>query len=265
MDLGLDGRIAVVSGSSKGIGRAVARALAAEGSHVLMTARGAEALEEAAEEVRALGGGRVEAIAADMTTEEGVDRVVRAAQERLGPVDIAVTNVAGPKSERFDTVGDEAYLDAYRAMVLSVVWTARRVLPHMREQRWGRIVNIGSDCVKDVHRELPLVLANVTRAASLGLLKTLSDDVAADGITVNNIGVGGILTENRISYHQRFAASRGVEVGDVANANADHIPVGRFGEPDELAAVVAFLCSEQAAYVTGETVAVNGGRSRSLL
>jgi 3-oxoacyl-[acyl-carrier protein] reductase len=265
VDLGLDGRTAIVSGSSKGIGRAVARALAVEGCHVLMTARGEEALAEAAAEVATLGSGRVEAVAADMTTEDGVDRVVKAAQERLGPVDIAVTNVAGPKSERFDTIDDEAYLDAYRALVLSVVWTARRVVPGMRERQWGRIVNIGSDCVKDVHRELPLVLANVNRAAALGLLKSLSDDVAGDGITVNNIGVGGILTENRITYHQGFAARQGLDVADVANANADHIPVGRFGDPDELAAVVAFLCSRQAAYVTGETVAVNGGRSRSLI
>jgi len=265
MDLGIAGKTAIVSGSSKGIGRAVATALAAEGCNVMMTARGREALEESAAGVRALGAGAVDAVAADMTTEAGVDRVVQTCRERFGPVDIAVSNVAGPKSLRFEGTDDEAFMDAYRAMVMSVVWLARRILPDMRERGWGRIVNIGSDCVKDVHREVPLLLANVNRAAALGLLKTLADEVAADGVTVNNIGVGGILTENRITFHQQFAESQGVDVADVQNANAEHIPVGRFGEPAELAAVVTFLCSTQSSYVTGETIAVNGGRSRTLL
>lgn len=265
MDLGIAGKSAVVSGSSKGIGRAVATALAAEGCNVVMTARGEDRLAAAADDVRAVAVGGVHAVAADMTTEEGVDRVVAACRAEFGPVDIAVSNVAGPKSLGFDGTDDEEFHGAYRSLVMSFVWLARRVVPEMRERRWGRIVNIGSDSVRNVHREVPLVLANVGRAAALGLLKTLSDEVAADGITVNNIGVGGILTDNRISFHEQFARSRGVDVAHVQNANASHIPVGRFGDPSELAAVVAFLCSTQAAYVTGETIAVNGGRSRTLL
>lgn len=265
MELGIKGKTAVVSGASRGIGFAVASTLAAEGCNVFMTARGEETLSVAAEEVAALGAGPVGWLAADMTTEEGVDEVVSACRERFGSAAIAVPNVAGPKSEHFDTIGDEAYLDAYRAMVLSVVWLARRVLPDMRANGWGRIVNIGSDCVREVHRELPLVLANVTRAASLGLLKTLSDEVAGEGITVNNIATGGILTENRITYHERYAAEHGLDVSEIENAGAGHIPVQRFGDPAELAAVVAFLCSDQAAFVTGETIGVNGGRNRRLL
>ncbi|MET0145308.1 MAG: SDR family oxidoreductase [Ilumatobacteraceae bacterium] len=264
MDLGLAGRTAIVSGSSKGIGRAVATALAAEGCNVCMTARGRDALDDAAGSVRALDRGRVVAVAADMTTEEGVERVVDTCRTELGPVDIAVTNVAGPKSLGFAATGDQAFVDAYRDMVLSVVWMVRRVLPDMRGSGWGRIVNIGSDCIKDVHREVPLLLANVNRAASVGLLKTLADELGPDGITVNNIAVGAILTENRITFHQRFAAEQGKDVADVQNANTEHIPVGRFGDPAELAAVVGFLCSDQAAFVTGETIAVNGGRSRTL-
>jgi len=265
VDLGITGKSAIVSGSSKGIGRAVAQALAAEGCNVLMTARGEADLATAADEVRGQARGDVHHVAADMTAQEDVDRVVDVGLRRYGAVDIAISNVAGPKSLGFEGTDDQAYVDAYRSMVLSVVWLARGVLPSMRSAGWGRIVNIGSDCVKDVHREVPLLLANITRAASLGLLKTLSDEVAPDGITVNNIGVGGILTENRITFHERFAASRGIDVADVQNANADHIPVGRFGDPSELAATVVFLCSTQAAFITGETVAVNGGRSRTLL
>jgi 3-oxoacyl-[acyl-carrier protein] reductase len=265
VDLGIGGKSAIVSGSSKGIGRAVATALAAEGCNVVMVARGEAELVDAAAAVREVARGDVHHVVADMTVRDDVDRVVRAGADRFGRIDIAVSNVAGPKSLGFEGTDDEAYVDAYRAMVLSVVWLARGVLPHMRAAGWGRLVNIGSDCVKDVHREVPLLLANVTRAASLGLLKTLSDEVARDGITVNNIAVGAILTENRITFHERFAASQGLDVADVQNANTDHIPVGRFGDPSELAAAVLFLCSEQAAFITGETVAVNGGRSRTLL
>jgi 3-oxoacyl-[acyl-carrier protein] reductase len=265
VELGIVGKVAIVSGSSRGIGRAVAEAMAVEGCHVLMTARGETDLTVAATEVRALATSEVAHVAADMTDATEVARVVSACVERFGTVDIAVSNVAGPKSLGFDGTDDQAYVDAYRDMVLSVVWLARGVLPHMRSAGWGRLVNIGSDCVKDVHREVPLLLANVTRAASLGLLKTLADEVAGDGITVNNIAVGAILTQNRIRFHEQFAASRGLDVADVQNANADHIPVGRFGEPSELAAAVLFLCSRQAAFITGETLAVNGGRSRSLL
>jgi 3-oxoacyl-[acyl-carrier protein] reductase len=265
MDLNIGARTAIVSGSSRGIGRAVARVLAAEGCNVMMTARGEEALSVAADEIAESEPGDVAWTAADMTTEDGVDLVVEACRQRFGPPHIAVTNVAGPKSLGFEGTDDQAFLDAYRSMVLSVVWLTRRVLPDMRAGSWGRIVNIGSDCVKDIHREVPLLLANVNRAASLGLLKTLADDVAGDGVTVNNIAVGAILTENRITFHEKFAADRGLDVADVNNANTEHIPVGRFGDPAELAAVVAFLCSDAAAFVTGETIAVNGGRSRSLM
>jgi 3-oxoacyl-[acyl-carrier protein] reductase len=265
VNLGIAGKVAVVSGASKGIGRAVAGALAAEGVRLVVSARTKEVLDAVAEDLRMRHGGEITAVPADMATEEGVASVVRAATETYGGVDIAVSNVAGPKALGFDETDDEAFLDAFRSMVMSVAWLARGVVPGMKERRWGRLVNIGSDCAIEIHRELPLLLANTTRPAALGFHKSLADEVGPFGITVNTIAVGAILTENRISFHERFAAERGVEVAAVQNANAEHIPVRRFGTPEELAAVVAFLCSQQAAFVTGEIIAVDGGRTRTLL
>ena len=265
MDLGITGKVAVVSGASRGIGRAVAETLSAEGARVVMAARTPETLAAAAAQVRQRTGGDVLPVTAEMTSEAGVSAVVNAALQAFGQVDIAVSNVAGPKALGFGEASDRAFADAFGDMVMSAVWLARAVVPGMKERRWGRLVNIGSDCVREVHREVPLLLANTTRPAALGLYKSLADELGPFGITVNTIAVGAILTENRIGFHERFARSAGLTVADVRNANAEHIPVGRFGEPAELAAVVAFLCSRQAAFVTGEAIAVDGGRTRGLL
>jgi 3-oxoacyl-[acyl-carrier protein] reductase len=264
VDLGIRGKVAVVSGASKGIGRSVASILAREGARVVMSARRADILEAAAGAIRDETGAEVVAVAADMTTEAGVTAVLDAAGS-LGPVQIAVSNVDGPKALGFEATPDEAFYDAYRCMVMSAVWLVRGVIPAMKRLRWGRIVNIGSDCAIEVHREVPLVLANVTRPAALGLHKTLADELAPFGITVNMIAVGGTLTENRITFMDRFAAEHHTTIEEVATANTRHIPLGRFGTPDEVAAAAVFLCSEPAGFVTGEIVAVDGGRTRTLL
>ena len=219
MDLGITGKV-IVSGSSKGIGRAVAQALAAEGCNVLMTARGEADLAAAADEVRGQARGDVHHVAADMTTQEDVDRWSTSASAVTGAVDIAIRNVAGPKSLGFEGTDDQAYIDAYRSMVLSVVWLAR-VLPSMRSAGWVGIVNIGSDDVKDVHREVPLLLANITRARVTRSAEDPVRRVAPDGgsapsttsgSAVNSVGefYSVALTNN---YQQADTGTKMIHIG----------------------------------------------------
>lgn len=264
MDLGIADKVAVVSGGSKGIGRAIAEELAQEGVRVVATARGADALEATVEGIRAAGG-TATGVQADMTQKADIARVVHTAEQTYGGVDIAVFNVYGPTSGRYDEVTDEALSTAYNDMVLALHWLTQSVLPGMRERGWGRLLTVGSNSSKEVHRDLPLFTANATRVAAVAFNKTLSAEVGADGITVNTLGTGGFLTERYTSYMQKEAASRGQEFDALASMQRSDVPVGRMGYPQEIAAVAAFLCSTRASYVTGQFVVVDGGLVRTLL
>jgi 3-oxoacyl-[acyl-carrier protein] reductase len=266
MDLGIAGKVAVVSGASKGIGRAIAQRLAREDVRVVLAARGEDALNEAVAGI-ANDGGTALGVAADMTTADGVARVVDAARDAFGPVDIAVSNVYPPHTYGFDVTSDDDFLDAYQAIVMSIVHLARAVLPAMKQRGWGRLVNVGSFCMKEPHRELPLVLSNTVRPAALGLNKTLSHEVGPYGITVNTLGTGGFLTGRAKEQHDR-------QLGRVlsweeweAHINEDvkdRYSIPRIGKPEEMAATCAFLCSEHAAFITGQLITVDGGYTRGL-
>jgi 3-oxoacyl-[acyl-carrier protein] reductase len=258
MDLGISGKTALVSGGSKGIGRAISQALGAEGCRVVVTARGEQAVDDTVATIRAAGG-TAAGIPADFTRKEEIERVVEEATATFEAPDIAVFNVYGPVVQGFDAASDDDFLSAYNDMVMSLIWMVRAVVPAMKEKDWGRLVTIGSTCVKQPHRELPLVTANTTRVAAVGLNKTLSADLGPFGITVNTLATGGFATERFDSYMRKRAEDAGQTYDPEAARRRPQTPVGRLGHPEEMAAVVAFLCSTSASYITGQTITVDGG------
>lgn len=263
MDLGLEGRVAIVAAASKGLGRAVAEALAAEGARLLICARGREALEAARNTIDAIGDAEVSAIEADVSTVDGIERVHAAALEHFGRVDILVNNAGGPPSGPFESHGWDAWEKAVQLNLRSTVELTRRVLPGMRERKWGRILNVTSIAVKQPVDGL--ILSNSIRAAVTGWARTLANEVAADGVTVNNVMPGYTRTERVQQLNAATASREGIDVLEVQRRLESQIPMRRMGEPREFAALVAFLASERASYITAQSIAVDGGWIRALL
>lgn len=263
MDLGIAGRGALVTGASSGLGLASARALAGAGARVLLVSRSAERLQQAATTIHAATGQAPEFLAADLTDLDAIPGVVAAARERLGPIDILVTNAGGPPAGAFEDSTRAAFDLAYRLTLMSAVELVRAVLPDMKPRRWGRIVAITSTSVKQPIDGL--LLSNVFRAGLTGFLKTLSREVGGFGITVNSVAPGYTETDRLMELGQRSAATRGESIEAVYAGWASATALRRLGEPDEIGAAVAWLCSERAAFITGQVMVVDGGRSAGLL
>ena len=263
MDLGLKDRVALVAASSKGLGKACALELAREGARVVICGREPASLSAAAGEIASATGTDVLPLEADLTDAAQIRRLVDGALERLGRIDILVTNNGGPPAGFFDDFDDEAWLAAHQLTLLSAVRLIRAVLPAMRARKWGRIINITSVSVKQPIDNL--LLSNVYRPGVTGLAKTLSAQVAADGVTVNNVAPGYTRTGRVLELARARAASGAQTVEAVLADRAANIPMRRMGEPGELAALVAFLASERAGYITGATIQVDGGYVASLL
>jgi 3-oxoacyl-[acyl-carrier protein] reductase len=261
MDLGLSGRTAVVGGSSKGLGKASALALAAEGARVTICARTKADLDEAAAEIREHTGATVLAVQADLNSAEGIREVVAATVERFGGVDVLVTNSGGPAAGKFADLDDEDWRRAFETVTLSFVRFVREVSPHMRKQRWGRIVAIQSSSVKQPVEHIDL--SNGTRPGVAGLMKAIMPDLARDNITINLVLPGTFLT-SRIhpSLAERSPEVDATVIEQLAPL-AEKIPLGRLGEPTELGHLVAFLASERASYITGAVYQVDGGAIKS--
>lgn len=249
MDLGLQDRVALVTGASKGLGRAIAAALAAEGARVAVTSRSRERVEAAAS---AIGARPFVHDSADL---DAVPALVAQVGRELGPIDVLVTNTGGPPAGP-DALGftREQWRAAYADLVLAPLALVDAVLPGMRERGFGRILNVASTAVRE---PLPaLMLSNSHRAATLAAFKTIARQVAADGVTLNSVLPGRIGTDRLYELYGSAQAA-------AASAAAD-VPAGRLGSPEELAAAAAFLCSVPASYVTGQALAVDGGLLRSI-
>jgi 3-oxoacyl-[acyl-carrier protein] reductase len=263
MDLGIKGKTALVVAASKGMGKASALGLAAEGARVVMCARGEAALKDAAAEVKQKTGAEVLALAADASRAADISRVVAEADRVFGGVDILVANVGGPPPGPFEAMSDEQWKAAFEQVHLSTVRFIREVLPHMKQTRWGRILAIQSSSVKQPVDGL--VLSNGIRPGIAGLFKTLAGDLAPHGITVNLVLPGRIMTD-RFREHQTDRATRsGVTLEKQMELSSADIPMGRIGTPEEFAAMVVFLASARASYVTGTAVQVDGGLIRSVV
>ncbi|MGH2725381.1 MAG: SDR family oxidoreductase [Actinomycetota bacterium] len=262
MDLGLKGRVALVAASSRGLGRACAAAFAREGADVAICARGKDDLRAAEAELVELGA-RVHASVADLSLAEDCRRFVNGAAEALGRVDVLVNNNGGPPSGAFDSFTDDDY---YRAMELNLLSTVRctmSAVPLMRRNAWGRIVNITSVAAKQPLEGL--VLSNTSRAGVVGFAKTLATGLAREGITVNTVCPGPIFTDRIRSLAAQRAERERIPFEDAVRTYVTDIPMGRLGRPEELAALVVFLSSEPASFITGTTIQADGGMVRALL
>ena len=262
MDLGLGGQVALVAASSRGLGRAVAEELAREGARVVVCARGDAALHETADAIRAHGG-EVEAITGDVSNPADVARIIEAGTRAFGRIDILVTNGGGPPAGPFESHSADAWHEAVRQNLDSVVELTRAVLPGMKERRWGRIINVTSIAVKQPVDNL--ILSNSVRAAVTGFARTLANEVAPFGITVNCVMPGYTRTQRVDELAARNATLRGTSAEAQVAVWEGQIPMGRLGRPEEFAAMVAFLASERASYTTGASIPVDGGWIRSLL
>ena len=263
MDLGLQGKVALVTASSQGLGRACAHALSAEGAKVAICARNEKGLRAAADEIARDTGNQVLAIVADLTSARDCKLVVKETVDFFGELQVLVTNNGGPPAGYFFDIDDNDWYRATELTLMSAIRLIRAAVPHMQSKKWGRIINITSVSVKEPLDNL--VLSNSLRAGVVGVARTLANQLATDGITVNNVLPGYILTGRVEELAETQAKDQNTTPEEVLASFAAPVPVGRIGTPEELAAVVAFLSSEQAAYVNGTSILVDGGRYKGLM
>ncbi|HKW78651.1 MAG TPA: SDR family oxidoreductase [Candidatus Limnocylindria bacterium] len=266
MDLGLTGKSVLVAAASKGLGRASAELFAAEGARVAICSREEAAITRAAEEIARVTGSRtVLPITADLSTKEGCETFVQTALGAYGAIDVLVVNAGGPPPGRFDDLDDGAWDKAFELTLMSAVRLTRLALPQMRKQRSGSIVYSTSTSVRQPTQYLALILSNALRASVHGMAKTLSSDLAKDGIRVNAVQPGRIMTDRIVQIDTDTAKREGTTIEAVRKRFEETvIPLRRYGRPDEFAAAVVFLASPRASYITGVSLQVDGGMLQSM-
>ncbi len=264
MDLGLRGRVAVVCASSAGLGKAAALGFAREGAHVVICSRNRGRILATAQEIRGATGGSVRVVptVADLTKPAHIKRLVATAVREFGRLDILVTNAGGPPVARFPDLDDRLWQNGVELTLMSAVRCIRAALPQMRKQKWGRIVAITSIAAKQPLDDI--IISSTLRPGILGLAKVLSNQHGRDGVLVNCVTPGFIMTARQKEISAARAKKDGVSAEDYVREAARTIPLGRYGDPEELANVIVFLGSERASYVTGATIAVDGGLAKGL-
>jgi len=257
MDLGLKDRVAIVAASSQGLGKAVVQGLAREGAKLAICARTESTLNSTAEEIRQESGVEVLARAVDVTVYEQVRRFVAETNDHFGRVDICVTNAGGPPAKPFSETTVEDWQAGVNLNLMSTLYFVREVLPLMQKRKWGRLITVTSASVKQPIDNL--VLSNSVRSAVSGLMKSLSNEYGKDNILVTNVCPGYTLTSRLDELSGRLAKAEGVDPKQIQERWAKQVPLGRLGQPEEFANMVVFLASERASYITGVSVAIDGG------
>ena len=254
MELGLKNKVAFVAASSEGLGKAVALELSKEGASVIICGRNPETLELAKKEIQSAGNGKVISIVGDLTKPEDRASIIKIALKEFESVDILVTNNGGPPTGKFEDLKQEQWDKAYQQLLASTTDLVRGFLPGMKKKNWGRIISITSMAVKQPVENL--VLSNSIRVSVVGLMKTLANELGPYNITVNNVMPG---------YTQTERLTKLIETNPSFASAKNEIPLGRYGKPEEFAATVTFLASERASYITGVSLAVDGGWIKSIL
>jgi len=262
MDLGLKNKVALVAAASHGLGRASAFALAREGAHLVICSRKEESVKVTADEIRAKTGAKVIGVVADVSKKVDIQRFVQAAISEFGTVHVLVNNAGGPPTGQILSMSEEEWEKGIQLTLMSVIRLVREVLPFMEKQQWGRIVSIVSIAAKQPINEL--LISSTLRPGILGLSKVLSNQYAKGSITVNTVCPGLILTRRQEELSVSRAADKKKTLEEYLADNAKAIPAGRLGTPEEIGNVVAFLASEQASYINGVNLLVDGGSARGI-
>ncbi|GAA0357460.1 SDR family oxidoreductase [Bacillus horti] len=262
MDLGLQGKKVLVLASSKGLGRATATQFAAEGADVMLTSRKEEELIKTAAEIKEQTGRDVSYFVADVSKGEDLEKLIAATAERFGTIDVLVNNSGGPPAGKFDDFNDQDWYNAFELTLLSYIRTIRGVLPYMKKQKSGRIINITSSSIKQPIENL--LLSNTLRLGVVGLAKSLALELAKDQILINTVGPGQIRTDRVVEFDEAKAKELGTSIDAVQSSKQEQIAIGRYGEPDEFAKTLLFLGSFANTYVTGQTLLVDGGLVKAI-
>ncbi len=263
MELGLEGKVALVTAASKGLGKAIATGLAGEGCKVAICARNSDGLRDAAKEIKDQTGGKVMAIKADVTNKKQIESLVQMTEKEFGRIDILICNAGGPPLGTFDKLDESDFKWALELNLMSTINLCRLVLPAMKKQMWGRIINMTSISAKQPLDDL--MLSNTARAGVLGFSKTLANELAATGITVNSICPGYTLTDRLKNFARDLSKKSKVSMGQIYTSWQRSIPANRLAEPHEIASLVVFLASERASYITGTAIQIDGGFIKGLM